>query len=139
MMKKNIIVRKCNRHRVFLGVFSALALATTTIAVVCLNTPVAFVLYLPILLIVAPMVLYYSTWQMHFEDKFVLKRVFFRETKRYSYAELREIKRRYYTSENNFCVTMYFSDGTRMKFRMDDEGAGKAVKELQRHCSIETE
>ena len=138
-MKKGIIVNKCKGHRVFIDVFSVVAVAAITICVVCLNMPVALLLHLPILLIVVPMVLYYSTWQLHFEEQYILKRVFFRDTKKYSYTQLREVTRRYYTSGNNFCVIMYFSDGTRIKFRMDDDGAAQAVKELQRHRSIKTE
>lgn len=138
-MKKGITVRKCKSHRAIIGVFSAVVVCLIVICVVYLNTPVALLLFLPILPIVTPMVLYYFTWQLHFDDKYIWKRVFFRETKKYSYAEFREVKRRYYTSENNFCVIMYFSDGRRIKFRMDDDGAGKAVKELQRHRSIKSE
>jgi hypothetical protein len=34
---------------------------------------------------------------------------------------------------------MVFSDGKSIKFRMDDDGAELAVKELQRHRSIKAE
>lgn len=138
-MKKGITVRKCKAHRVFLVVFAAIVLAAITISAISLNDPAVLLFNIPILVITAPMAIYFFTWQLHFDENQVQKRVFFRKVKTYSYAQLREVKRRYYTSENNFCVYMIFSDGRSIKFRMDDDGAESAVKELQRHHSITAE
>ena len=138
-MKKVIIVRKCKTYRVFLTVFAAIVLATITICAISLNDPAVLLFNIPILVITAPMAIYYFTWQLHFDENQVQKRVFFRKVKTHSYAQLREVKRRYYTSEKNFCVNMIFSDGRSIKFRMDDDGAELAVKELQRHRSITAE
>lgn len=138
-MKKGITVRKCKAHRVFLVVFAAIVLAAITICAISLNDPAVLLFNIPILAIIAPMAIYFFTWQLHFDENQVQKRVFFRKVTTYSYAQLREVKRRYYTSENNFCVYMIFSDGKTIKFRMDDDGAELAVKELQRHRSIKAE
>lgn len=138
-MKKRIVVRKCKAHRVFLVVFAAIVLAAITICAISLNDPAVLLFNIQILAIIAPMAIYFFTWQLHFDENQVQKRVFFRKVKTYSYAQLREVKRRYYTSENNFCVYMIFSDGKTIKFRMDDDGAELAVKELQRHRSIKAE
>ena len=138
-MKKGITVRKCKAHRAFLVVFAAIVLAAITICAISLNDPAVLLLSLPVLVIIAPMAIYFFSWQLLFDENQVQKRVFFRKVKTYSYAQLREVKRRYYTSENNFCVYMYFSDGKSIKFRMDDDGAELAVKELQRHRSIKAE
>ena len=138
-MKKRIVVRKCKAHRVFLAVFVAIVLATITICVISLNDPAVFLLSLPVLVIIAPMAIYFFSWQLFFDENQVQKRVFFRKVKTYSYAQLREVKRKFYTSENNFCVYMILSDGKTIKFRMDDDGAELAVKELQRHRSIKAE
>ena len=138
-MKKGITVRKCKAHRAFLVVFAAIVLAAITICAISLNDPAVLLFNIPILAIIAPMAIYFFTWQLHFDENQVQKRVFFRKVKTYSYAQLREVKRRYYTSENNFCVCMVFSDGKSIKFRMDDDGAELAVKELQRHRSIKAE
>lgn len=138
-MKKGIVVRKCKAHRVFLSVFAAFVWIAITISAISWNDPAVLLFNLPILLIIASMAIYFFTWQLHFDENQVQKRVFFRKVKTYSYAQLREVKRRYYTSENNFCVYMIFSDGKTIKFRMDDDGAELAVKELQRHRSIKTE
>ena len=138
-MKKGIVVRKCKAHRVFLSVFAAFVWIAITISAISWNDPAVLLFNLPILLIIASMAIYFFTWQLHFDENQVQKRVFFRKVKTYSYAQLREVKRRYYTSENNFCVYMIFSDGKTIKFRMDDDGAELAVKELQRHRSIKAE
>ena len=138
-MKKGIVVRKCKAHRVFLSVFAAIVLAAITICAISLNDPAVLLLSLPVLVIIAPMAIYFFSWQLHFDENQVQKRVFFRKVKTYSYAQLREVKRRYYISENNICVCMFFSDGKSIKFRMDDDGAELAVKELHRHRSIKTE
>ena len=138
-MKERIVVRKCKAHRVFLVVFAAIVLAAITICAISLNDPAVLLFNIQILAIIAPMAIYFFTWQLHFDENQVQKRVFFRKVKTYSYAQLREVKRRYYTSENNFCVYMIFSDGKTIKFRMDDDGAELAVKELQRHRSIKAE
>lgn len=138
-MKKGIIVRKCKTHRMFFAIFAAIVLFAITISAISLNDPAVLLFNIPILAIIAPMAIYFFTWQLHFDENQVQKRVFFRKVKTYSYAQLREVKHRYYASENNFCVYMIFSDGKTIKFRMDDEGAELAVKELQRHRSIKTE
>lgn len=138
-MKKGIVVRKCKAHRVFLAVFAAIVLAAITICAISLNDPAVLLLSLPVLVIIAPMAIYFFSWQLLFDENQVQKRVFFRKVKTYSYAQLREVKRRYYTSENNFCVYMIFSDGKSIKFRMNDDRAQTAVKELQRHRSIKAE
>jgi hypothetical protein len=139
MMKKGIVVRKCKTRRMFLAVLAAFVLVAITICAISLNDPAVLLLSLPILVIIAPMAIYFFSWQLHFEENQVENRVYFRKVKTYSYAQLREVNRRYYTSENNFCVCMVFSDGKSIKFRMDDDGAELAVKELQRHRSIKAE
>ena len=137
-MRKPVIVRKCKSHRVLVGVFSFLTITTITICVAWLGTPSALLLYIPILLITLPMMLYYFSWQLHFEEKYIRKRCLFREIKCYSYVELRKVVKRYYTSEHDECVHMHFADGKRFTFRMDDDHAAQAVKVLQKHKSFVT-
>lgn len=136
MLKKAVITRKCRSHRIGIGLFSGLMIAVTTFCVLYLRTIAATLLYVPILLITAPMVLYYYTWQIQFGEKEIVKRIFFRETKRYSYVQIREIVKSFHTSEHYFCIRIYFTDGKKIEFRMDDENAVQAARELHRHCSI---
>ena len=138
MQKNTIIVRKCKAHRTGLLVFSLLVLAVLTACVIAMQTPAAILLYIPFLIMLSPMALYYLTWQIRFEDKEIVRCVFGRKTSTYSFTMLREVVKSYYVSERNFTVRMYFLDGKMFQFRMDDENAIQAVKILQRHCSIKT-
>ena len=136
MQKKTVIVRKCKTHRIGIIVFSVLVLAVLTACVIAMQTPVAILLYIPFLIILSPVTLYYLTWQIRFEDKEIVRGVWGRKTRTYSFTMLREVVKSYYVSERNFTVRMYFLDGKMFQFRMDDENAIQAVRILQRHCSI---
>ena len=137
-MKNTVIVKKCKSHRVGICVTSAFAMAVITVLVFLLHTAAALMLYMPILVIVLPLTLDYTTWQMHFSKSKIEKKVFFRKAKSYSYAELREVVKGYYTSERNYCIRMRFADGKKLQFRLDDENAVKAEKHLLKHCSFKT-
>ena len=136
MQKKAIVVRKCKSHRIGIAVFAILILVILTVCVLSLHSAAALLLYIPPLVIFAPLTLYYLTWNIQFEEKTIVKRVFFTEISRCSYSAIREVVKRYYTSERNFTIRMHFTNGKTLQFRMDDENAEKAVKVLQKHCSI---
>ena len=138
MQKKAIIVKKCKSHRTGIAVFAILMLIILTACVLSLYSTAALLLYIPPLVILVPLTLYYLTWNIRFEEKVIVKRVFFSEIGRFSYSELREAVKRYYNSERNFTIRMHFTNGKILQFRMDDENAGKAVKALRKHCSIKT-
>ena len=138
MQKKAIVLKKCKSHRVGIVAFSVAILAVLTVCVIALRSAVAILLYIPILVILAPLTLYYLSWNIQFEEKVIVKSVFFRETNRFSYSMLREAVKRYYTSERNFTIRLHFVNGKTLQFRMDDESADKAMKKIQKHCSIKT-
>ena len=136
MYAQTVIVKKCKSHRIGIVVFSALILAVLTACVVAMRTPSAILLYIPFLLILSPVALYYWTWQIRFEEKEIIRNVFGAKARKHSFAMLREVVKSYYISERNFTVRMYFLDGKALQFRMDDENAVQALKVLQRHCSM---
>ena len=138
MQKKAIVLKKCKSHRVGIVAFSVAMLAALTVCVIALRSAAAILLYIPILVILAPLTLYYLSWNIRFEEKVIVKSVFFRETNRFSYSMLREVVKRYYTSEQNFTIRMHFVNGKTLQFRMDDKNADKATKKLLKHCSIKT-
>ena len=81
-MSKNVVtVRKPMAERVFICIFSALLLIIVTICVVHLNTPVALLLFVPMLLILLPLLLFSLTWQVRFDEKQIVKVLFFIQTK----------------------------------------------------------
>ena len=138
MQKIAVVVRKCKSHRAGIAVFAILMFAILTIIILSLHSAAALLLYIPPMIILMPLTLYYLTWNIRFEEKVIVKRVFFVEISRCSYSMLCEVVKRYYTSERNFTIRMHFLNKKTIQFRMDDENAEKAVKVLQKHCSIKT-
>lgn len=138
MSKHAIVVKKCKSHRITLAVFVTIMLVILTVFVWILHSPVALLLYIPPLVIFAPMALFFLTWNIRFEETQIVHSVFFREIHRFPYSMLREVVKRYYTSERNFTIRMHFANGKTLHFRMDDENAEKAVRAIQKHCSIKT-
>ena len=136
MQKMTIVVRKCKNHRIGVAVFAILMFVILTVIILSLHSAVALLLYIPPMIILVPLALYFLTWNIRFEEKVIVKYVFFVEISRCPYSMLREVVKRYYTSERNFTIRMHFLNKKTMQFRMDDENAGKAVKVLQKHRSI---
>ena len=138
MQKKAIVVRKCKSHLAGIAVFAILMFVILTVIILSLHSSAALLLYIPPLIILVPLTLYYLTWNIRFEEKVIVKRVFFSEISRFSYSALQEVVKRYYVSERNFTIRMQFKNGKTLQFRMDDENAEKAVKTLLTHHSIKT-
>ena len=138
MQKKTIVIQKCKSHRIGIAAFAILMFVILTVVVLSLHSASALLLYIPPLVIFAPLTLYFLTWNIRFEEKVIVKRVFFSEISSFSYSELREAVKRYYTSERNFTIRMHFVNGKTLQFRADDENADKAIHALQKHCSIKT-
>ena len=136
MRKETVIVTKCKAHRIGIAVFSIAMLTVLTVCVAAMHTPAAILLYMPVLTILSPIALYYLTWQIRFDKKSIVRYVFGRKARIYSFTMLRDVVKRYYVSERNITVRMHFIDGKVLQFRMDDENAAQAVRILQRHCSI---
>ena len=138
MQKKAIVVKKSKSHQAGIAVLAILIFVILTVCILPLYSVAALLLYIPTMIILAPLTLYYLTWNIRFEEKVIVKSVFFAEISRFSYSALREVVKRYYTSERNFTIRMHFMNGKTIQFRMDDENAEKAVKALLKHRSIKT-
>lgn len=135
-MKKTVTVRKCKKHRYAVYVFTVLSAIIPIIVVFSLHdTLAAFPFCFPFLLFAA-MALYYKTWQIHFGADKIEKKAFFISLGSYPYAQLKEAVKGYYYSENGYCIRMYFANGKKMQFRLVDENAAQAEKQLQKHCSL---
>ena len=113
-MKNSVTVRKCRSHRIFIYIFTAIMTAVITAMVFLWHTASALIFYVPVLIIAVPMTLYFATWQIQFGPSRIEKKVFFRKTKSYSYAELREVVKGYYISERDYCIRMHFADGKKL-------------------------
>lgn len=80
--------------------------------------------------------LFCETWEMIFDQERIRFRVLFREWGAWSWYEISDAFRGWYTSENHFLITLCFSDGRKLRLRMNDEHADQALKEICRHCSL---
>ena len=135
-MKKPVIVKKNKAHRVGITAFGVAVLLLVTVCVLTVKTAVAYMMYIPILFIYLPIVIYYLSWQIRFDKTGIIKSVFFVKQRCYSFDMLKKTERRYYASEHNHIVCMYFADGKTVRIRRDDENYESAVKELLKHNSI---
>ncbi|MBR4309091.1 MAG: hypothetical protein IKT58_05805 [Oscillospiraceae bacterium] len=131
------VVRKSQADRTLVAVFGILFFLGITILVATFGHFYAtWILYLPIVFIVCPMALYYFSWRIEFGEKDIVKYLFFREVKRYSYTRVQEVIKRFSMVENGTCIIIIFKDGKMLSFRMRDHGYAKAFNKLQHHHSI---
>ncbi len=134
-MKNTVTVKKCKPHRISTAVFSVCMMVVMTVLVALIGIE-GIILYIPLLLILLPMNVYYFTWRIDLEPNAIVHWLFFREVKRYSYSQLQEAVKRHSRAERDICIIMIFRDGKMLSFRMKDEGSNSAVKRLQHHHSI---
>lgn len=135
-MKKMIVVRKNKSQRAGMW-FLFVIMVCAVIAVCLLWSPFvqSFLLFLPIILPVFFMVLYYEIWQVSLAPNTItIKRLFF-GTKTYSFVQISDAYTAYsYTVHEHICLS--FTDGKKIRFRMEDENASIARREIQSHHSI---
>ncbi|MBE6933185.1 MAG: hypothetical protein E7464_07395 [Ruminococcaceae bacterium] len=137
-MKHTVTVRKNRSHRWLIRFLMLIAAILLIWIVIAFHDPLyVLVWFLPILMM-SPVAIYYETWQITFSDKGIVKKVFFTKGKSFSYTQLLKVTKAFYQSEGSNCIRMHFKNGKTLQFRMDDEGAYKAEKELLKHCSIKT-
>ena len=132
------IVRRRKSHRIGFSLGCILILLAAVVCMPIMGVPVGVLLAAPVLVVLGPMTLYYLTWQIRFEKKEIVRSVCFRKTRRYPYTMLRNVTKGFYFSEKDMMIHMDFADGRTLRFRMRDENAACAERELKRHCSIKT-
>ena len=135
-MKQTSIVKKRKSHRILILSFWLFTLGFMIISVINMRDPKIFLIFIPILIPITLLGIYYCTWQLYLDQKYIVKRLFFREVKRYSYAQIQKIVKEHFVSEQQLCVVAYFVDGKTIHFRMDCNGAIQAVKILSKHRTI---
>ncbi|MBP3538645.1 MAG: hypothetical protein J6J62_02250 [Oscillospiraceae bacterium] len=136
-MKNVVTVKKNKAHRAGLWFFLVLVVCAA-VAVCLLWAPFvqAFLLFVPIILCVFFMALYYEVWQLSFSQKEIsLKRLFFM-MRTYSYAQISDAYTTYSVSLRGEHICLTFSDGKRIVFLLNDENADKAKRILMSHHSL---
>ena len=136
-MKKEILVRKCVKHRYIMLFFTAVFALVPVLLLAAVPQPLlALVGGIPFLAFL-PVVFYYQTWHIRFTHQGMEASVFGNK-KQYSYTQIQKVEKAYYTSQRDSVIRIVLTDGKSIRFRQDDENAPKAEKELQKHCSIKT-
>ncbi len=137
-MKKDIVIKKNKAQRVGICVLTVLGILAATILTVYLKQGMVMLLCLPWVLILGVLLCYYETWQIGVGSETIYKKLFFLSCGTYSYSQIKEVtKSRSYTEHEYICV--YFADAKRFQFRLEDENADKAIKQICKHRSIRME
>lgn len=137
-MKKMITVRKNEKYRT--GIFLFMIAVGILVGIISITTK-----SLPIILLTFPWFLlifilwfYYETWKIILEPKKIYKKVFFLRSKQYSYFEIKDaVIWHSYTESNS--LTISFSNGKSMRFRLTDENAGIAISRISSCRTLRTE
>ena len=135
-MKQTARIRKRKSHRILILAVWLFTFIFMTSNVIYMRDPKVFLIFIPILILITLLGIYYCTWQLYLDQKYIVKRLFFREVKRYSYTQIQKAVKEHFVSEQQTCVIVYFVDGKSIHFRMDCDGAIQAVKILSKHRTI---
>ena len=137
-MKKMITVRKNKKHRIGIFLFMiAVGILAGIISISAKSLPI-ILLTLPWFLLIFVLWIYYETWQIILEPKKIYKKVFFLRSKQYSYFEIKDaVIWHSYTQYQ--CITVSFSDGKHLQFRLDDENAKSAISRISSCRTVRTE
>lgn len=133
---KVISIRKSPSHRLAVRVVAFICFFLLGVLLHFLENAVATVcIALPIAAILLPLVLYFETWIIELTSDSICKRVFGRVCDPYSYHQIRQVSSARSATEQRY-IRITFQDGRSFQFRMDDENAGKALRQIQAHHSI---
>ena len=137
-MKKIITVRKNEKHRI--GIFLvmiAVGILSGIISISAKSLPIT-ALTLSWLLLSFVLWLYYETWKIILEQKKIYKKVFFLRSKQYSYFEIKDAMIWHSYTESQV-ITISFSDGKYMQFRLTDENAVISISRISSCRTVRTE
>ena len=135
-MKQTVLVRKRKSHRIVIGLFLLLGLAFMVISMINMRDLKVLLIFIPLLIPITLLEIYECTWQLYLDQKYIVKRLFFREVTRYSYTQIQKVVKEHFVSEQQTCVIVHFVDGKTIHYRMDCDGANQALKILSKHRTI---
>ena len=137
-MKKIITVRKNEKYRI--GTFLLMITVGILVGIISITTkslPITL-LTLPWFLVIFILWCYYQTWQIILEQKKIYKKVFFLRFKQYSYFEIKDAVI-WHSYTESYSITISFSDGKSMQFRLTDENARIAISRISSCRTVRTE
>ena len=136
--KRSICVKKPKSHRIGIRVLAAVLLLFGGVLLLTSDIELIMLLVIsvPILLIVLPLVLFYETWMIAFDNQYITQYLLGFEMITHSYRQIKKVTAsRSYTEEA--VIHILFLDGKTISFREVDENAQAAIKRIKSHCSIE--
>ena len=79
--------------------------------------------------------IYYLSWKIIVGKEEIRKEVLFKAWKKYSFQEIKTVEILYHYNMRQY-VRIKFSDGKRIRFRLEDENSSKAINLLCKRFSI---
>jgi hypothetical protein len=139
---KSIVIKMRKAHRILIiAMFSILFLSmlAAMIYVVTLTMfeieTILLLLTIPAFLFL-PLPLYYATWQITFDAHGIQKRLWGIHSKKYVWAQVKEVRSAWLISERSNGISIIFKDNKTIRFRMDCDNAKQAKQLILSHCSI---
>ena len=135
---KTIVVKKKRSQRLFalsMGVATVLVAVITSL-ITRISMRMMLLCVAPAFLIGFPLVWYTVTWKLCFDANGITNSVLGFRGKIHGYQEIQDAVCRYSSSDSALIVRIVFADGKSVKFRMNDENALKARKNLLSRHSI---
>lgn len=138
--KKTVIIRMCKIHRIFTLILPPFLIISILLLEITLSSEfspgINNLLYIVAVIPLLPLSLYYVTWQIILDANGIHKRLWGINQKFHTWAQIKDVRSTWLISENNYVVSIKFTDGKAIHFRMDCENAEAAKKLILSHRSI---
>lgn len=133
---KKITVRKNGCHRAGIWMISLVFLFITIVLLFCTHSSwlIVSVSCTPWLLVLVALVFYYETWTISFCSNEIRQKCLFIETK-HTYSQIKDVTISYSYTDHAY-VSIFFVDGSTLRFRMKDKNAESALAKIRSHHSI---
>lgn len=134
---KTITVKKNRCHRLGIRFIAISFLILSSILGFCSlpSLSVVAVICSPWLLVLIVLVCYYETWGISFLRNEIQLRYFFIIKNKHTYSQITDVSISYSYTDHAY-ISMFFSDGRVIRYKMKDENAERALGKLRSHHSI---
>lgn len=130
-----VVVRKKKTEKFGIWTLAALVLAIAIVCTVWSQQYILLLVFFPWILLSLCVLLYYETWKICFFADRIQTSVFIFHSRNYSYNSIIDAVKSYSFTDRSY-VTIIFNNGCRIRFRLEDQNANKAVRKIQSHHSL---
>lgn len=134
-MKKAHTVRKNGAQRMGIRILTLLFYGAVAGCTVWSRQGLLFLSFVPWLLMMTALLLYFESWQIHMTRDTIRKSVCGIDVGPYSFQQIVDVSQFSSRTDHQY-VVLTFWDGKKMKFRLEDDGAEAALREIGSHRSI---